>query len=402
MDTKPTSLRLQFFLFLGAVACTACAGSINDSTFNNFLADTFKLSADQRGWLELPRELPGFLVVAMTGVLAALPVTRVGTVGALGFIIGMIGLIFLGASYWPMVLMMMIASSGQHLVMPVSASIALALGNPGNRGKRMGQMGAFETVGIILGTGFVWLFFDKVHPQYRMGFLAAAIMASFSFILYSFMYIPHLHQPRSKFVFRKKFTLYYLLELLFGARKQVFLTFGPWVLINVYNEPASAIASLFMIAAIIGIVFKPLVGMAIDKLGERCILIIDGLALIFVCIGYGYALRLTDNADHARILASACFIADNLLFALGSARAIYLSRLTDSPQEITSTLAMGISINHIVSMSIPVLAGTIWKLFGYEKVFLSAAVLALIVSGLATFVPGKKKLRKTAQPASAA
>jgi MFS family permease len=396
METTNKSLRPQFFLFLAAVACMAAASNINDSIFNNFLSDTFKLTAGGRGWLELPRELPGFLVVAMTGLLAALPVTRLGAVGAFGYVCGAIGLALFGSSYWPMVGMMMISSCGAHLTMPVTSSIALALGNENNRGRRMGQTGVMETLGVILGTGFVWIFFDKHHPQYQLGFFCAAAVAAGAGIIYTMMHIPHLHQPRAKIVFKKKYWLYYSLELLFGARKQIFITFGPWVLITVYHRPANSIANLLMIAAIIGIAFKPLVGMAIDRFGERKLMIIDGLALIFVCLGYGYAGRVAHTPVTALLIASGCYIADNLLFALGSARAIYLSRMTTDHQEITSTLAMGVTINHMVSMTIPALAGIIWIKFGYERVFLAASVLAILVSLLALWVPGKKTMASKA------
>lgn len=390
MTDKPASLRPQFILFLCAVGCMAAAGGVNDSIFNNFLKDTFALSPKARGLLELPRELPGFLVVAMAGVLAALPVTRLGGVGALGIIVGMVGLAFLGTTYHIMVLMMMLASAGQHLIMPVSDSIALAMGNETNRGKRMGQMGAVSTLGTILGTGFVWLFFSRATPQYHTGFLIAAGIAAVAGLLFMRMHIPHLHQPRSKLVFRRKYLLYYVLELLYGARKQIFLTFGPWVLITVYHRPASSIASLLMIAAFIGIVFKPFVGWAIDRFGERKIMITDGVLLIFVCLGYGYAKAITGNEKTALLIASVCYIADNLLFTLSAARAIYLSRLTDSPQEITSTLAMGVSVNHAASMIIPLVIGMIWMHFSYRTVFAAAAVLALIVAVCSYLVPARR------------
>jgi len=115
----------------------------------------------------------------------------------------------------------------------------------------------------------------------------------------------------------------------------------------------------------------------------------DGVVLAVVCIGYGYALRLTGDPVSALRIARACFIADNLLFALGSARAVYISRLTDSPQEITSTLAMGVSINHAVSMTIPAAAGAIWTAFGYERVFLAASLLAVGIAAVSGFVPAK-------------
>ena len=63
--------------------------------------------------------------------------------------------------------------------------------------------------------------------------------------------------------------------------------------------------------------------------------------------------------------------------------------LADTPQELTSTLAMGVSVNHIASMTIPALAGAIWVAFGYQRVFLAAAAMALLISGLSSLVPGK-------------
>jgi len=380
-------------LFFAAVACLTIAGGIHDSIFNNFLSDTFSLSADQRGWLEFPRELPGLLVVLMSGILCMLPVTRVGMVAAWIFAAGMVGMAAFGDVFSSMLGMMILGSAGLHLSQPVGSSVILALSDDHNRGKRMGQAGAAGTIGIVLGTGLVWLFFDKQTPAYRTGFLMVAVMCLFAGAFYAVMKVPHLDQPRARLVVRKRFWLYYLLEFIFGARKQIFITFGPWVLIRVYGLPATSIAGLLMIAAIIGIVFNPLAGIAIDRFGERTVMICDGLVLAIVCIGYGYAAFLTDDAVHARWLACVCFVFDDLLFALGAARAIYLSRLAADPQELNATLALGVSVNHIASMTIPAVAGAVWVGFGYERVFLAAAVFALGISLISTRVPPKPRLR---------
>jgi len=90
-----------------------------------------------------------------------------------------------------------------------------------------------------------------------------------------------------------------------------------------------------------------------------------------------------------RLLHKISFICDNLLFSLGTARTTYLARLTESHQEITSTLAMGISINHIASMIIPAIVGLIWIVYGFEQVFLAAACLALAIAGISSLVPPK-------------
>ena len=221
-----------------------------------------------------------------------------------------------------------------------------------------------------------------------MGFLCAAGAAAVAGIIYGLMHIPRLHRPRAKLVIRRKYSLYYVLEFFFGARKQIFLTFGMWVLIRIYQQPASTIAALLVTASAIGIVFKPLAGLAIDRFGERAVLVVDGLILAVVCMGYGYAGHVAGPAT-ALTIVKICFISDNLLFSLGTARTTYLSRLTDSHQEITSTLAMGVSINHIASMLIPALAGFVWVVYGFEQVFLGAACLALAIVAISSLVPPK-------------
>lgn len=390
------SNRRQLFLFFGACCCVSMAMGMHDSVFNNYLSDTFALSAEARGFLELPRELPGFLVFVTAGLLAALPVTGVGIVGALAMAAGLIGLGLCGSTFWLMVLVMMLASAGMHLLQPVGSTIALGLADEHNRGWRMAQTGLVDTFGSLMGAGLVLLLFGRTGSHYHRWFLIAAALCVMGSLFYSRMHIPHLHKARPRMVVRGKFWLYYALEFVFGARKQIFITFGPWVLIRVYGLPATSMAGLMMTASLIGLVFKPLAGRAIDRFGERAVLVADGLMLIFVCVGYGYAKQIMDTPDAARALACACFVADNLLFALGSGRAIYLSRMTESPQELSSTLGLGVSINHIVSMTIPMVAGAIWVSFGYERVFLCAAGLALCNALLATRMPGHKRVTLSA------
>ncbi len=388
----PKTAKRQLFLFYAALACTAAATGVHDSTFNNFLKDTFHLSADARGMLEFPREMPGFLVVMTTGLLCMLPLTRVGLVGTTLTAFGLAGMALLGGTFAPMVVMMFTISAGQHLLQPIGQSIVLGLSDEHNRGARLGQAAGVATMFTALGTGMVWWLMDKSAPQYRAAFTCAAVVFGAGGLFYFLMHIPHLHAPRQRMVIKRKFSLYYLLESLAGARKQIFLTFGPWVLIQVYGLPAPSIAGLLMISSLIGIVFKPMAGMVMDRIGERTVMILDGLVLAFVCLGYGYAQKVIPDPDWARRAACCCYIADEMLFALGNARAVYLSRLVDSPQELNSSLAMGVSINHIASMTIPIVAGTVWVVWGYERLFFAAALFAVVLAMVATRVPGRGRV----------
>lgn len=387
--------RAQLALFFAATASLFAGAIIYESVFPKYLLDTFGISAAARGWLEFPRELPGLLVVVMTGALCAVPVTRLGVIGVVVFAAGMLGLVAFGGGWWPMVVLMVLASAGMHLLQPVNASVAIALSTPENRGRRMGQMGFMTTLGTIVGAGGVWLLWNEEHPQYRVAFLATALILMVCAGFYAWLHIGHLHRRRARFVWNRKFRLYYWMEFLFGARKQIFLTFGPWVLIEVYGEEAGAIAGLHMVAAVIGLGFKPLAGWAIDRFGERRVLMFDGIALAGVCLGYGYSLHLLGSPERALPVAAGCFVADSLLFALGTGRAVYMSRLASTPEEVTATLSMGVSINHIASMLIPGIAGSLWVWLGYENVFLAGAVLALVMTAVCSLVPPRGAIVET-------
>ena len=388
------ALRKQILLFFVAAACMAAATGMHESFFNNFLSDRFQIDAEVRGVLEFPRELPGFLVVVTAGVLAGISVTRVAAVGAGVFVAGMFGMVLLGDVYWRMVAMMVLGSVGMHLLQPIRTTIAIGLSRPENRGKRLGQLGMVSTVAQIGGCGAIWLLFHFSGAPYRVAFAMAGALAVVSLVVYARMHVPHLVERRARFLMRRRYSLYYVLECLFGARKQIFITFGAWVLIKVYGEPTKTIAMLWIVASAVGVVAKPMAGAAIDRFGERVVLVADGVMLAVVCVGYGYAFLMTGDMAAARWIVYGCFVADNVLFSLGAARSVYVSRLAHSPVEISSTLSVGITLNHAVSMVVPVLAGWAWVRFGYERVFLAAAMFALCIAAVASLVPKRDHLRE--------
>ena len=141
-----------------------------------------------------------------------------------------------------------------------------------------------------------------------------------------------------------------------------------------------------VIAGIGNLAFRPWLGKMIDRFGERPILMLDGVALGLICLGYGYAEWLLGH-DTGRWLAYVCFVLDDMLFAVGDARTIYAARIAKSKEEITSTLALGVTIDHTVSMSIPALGGFAWIAWDYPTVFLGAAVVAVFVFITASRVP---------------
>jgi len=358
---------------------------IFETTFNNYLSDTFAITAEARGKLEFPRELPGFLVTLMGGALFFLTETRLGVLSALGIAAGIIGLALTGDDYARMMVFMVIWSAGNHLLMPVTSTIALSLAPPNKRAARMGQIGAVGMAATIVGATIVWAGMQYIDIGYRGTFLIAAGGAAAAAVFVGFIRpLPKRVGRRPKLVLKRRYGLFYLLNVFSGARKQIFMTFGVWVLIKVFEQPAYTIAKLWIVASALGILVQPQLGKLIDRVGERAILMANAIIIIIICLGYGFAHLLP--IAHPVWVVYVCYIIDHLVFATAMARATYLDKIAEHEDDIHASLSVGVSIDHAVSMSIPALGGIAWVVYGYPWVFAGAAAIAVLDLTAAGFI----------------
>lgn len=374
----------QLRLFLIGIACLGIAGGIFETTFNNYVSDVHDISADARGFLEFPRELPGFLTAVMAGMLFFLPETMIAAVCAIAVGIGMIGLALWGGQWWLMLGFMILWSCGAHLSMPVRSSLSMLLASDARKGRRLGQVSGTALAAMLFGCACVWIALQYLEAGYTGVLLIGGVAALAASIAFFAMRMPNAHLKRPRFVWHRRYWLFYVLALLFGARKQIFVTFGPWVLIRVFDQEAYVIAKLWIAGSMLGVVLHPLLGRIIDRFGERKVLVTDSLLVLLICCGYGFAHRLESRSAALWVLY-ACYVADQLLFGVNMARTTYLSRIAVKPEHLAPTLSLGISINHAVSMSLPALGGILWVAHGHSAVFIFAggvAVLMLIFSSL--------------------
>lgn len=377
----------QLLLFLAAIVFLGVANGIYETTFNNFLQDTFDLSAQARGHLEFPRELPGFLVAVLAGALFFLPETRVAAVATLTACCGMIGLATVGYKWPLMIASIVLWSAGVHVMMPLRQALGLSLAHPDRQGARLGQVAGFGTAAIVIGASFVWLGTEYFSASYRVLFWIAAGLVMLASVVFLRMHTTTgLSQRRPKFVFRQRYRLFYILSILFGARKQVFITFGPWVLVKVFQQSASTIAKLWITSSMLGVFINPRLGRAVDRFGERVILMADAVLLVGICLGYGFAESVLPGPWALRVLYM-CFVLDQLLFAVGMARTTYLRKIAANEDDVTATLSLSVSIDHAVSMSLPSLGGLIWAKYGYPWVFVGAACVGLMTLWTTSRIP---------------
>ncbi len=364
-------------MFLAATFVFGFSQSIVDSTFNNFLNETFFIDNLQRGLLELPRELPGLLTIVISAILFFLCSRRQAVVANVLCAAGILLIGLFSPTFSVMLIWLFIFSIGQHLFIPLNQSIGMELAVEGETGKRLGQFSAVANVAMIIGSFAVFIGFKFLNLDFKISYIVAFLgflaVAALIFMMKKDEPIP----VRMKFQLRREYKLYYWLTVLYGTRKQLFLTFAPWVLVTVFQQKTQVLATLLTIGGVIGIFFKPMLGKAIDKLGEKLILASEAAILIFVCIGYGFAKSIFPETT-AIYVVFACYIIDQMLVAVSMARATYLQKIAVAPEDVSQTLTMGVSIDHIFSIAIALLSGFVWVKWGYQYVFLLGAVIAAV------------------------
>jgi len=358
-------------LFFGA------ASGIVMSTFNNYLAEIHHLGAEARGWIELPRELPGLLLVLVAGAL--LTVMRESQMAAAAMILsafGAIGLGFLSPNHAWLVVFVVVYSLGDHIIFAVEGPIGLKLSMGGKEGRRLGQFGGARNLGTILGVGTIYFLARALGDRFEIFFAVAAGCALVAGIFYAGLKVGSTDTPSRRLVFKRRYSLFYAISALFGIRKQIFLAFGVWVLVEIHGVPVSTIALLYFIAATLGVVFRPLLGDVIDWLGERTVLATDELLLLVICLAYAFASELLPEPYDLWLLYGA-YVFDSVLFALRIARTTYLKKIAEDPTDITPTISTGITIDHAVATTLPILSGYIWEAYGFQWVFLLAGAIAV-------------------------
>lgn len=370
----------DFLLFLLVGIFLGIGQSVDGSTLNNFLKDRFDFLIMQRTLLEIPRELPGLLVFIFTAFLFALGDIRIAALANLAAAVGMFLLGIIPYNFFLMLMVVFIYSSGQHLFMPLFNTIGMSFAKDGQYGRKLGQVSAANTASLVVSSAALWVLFKYFNISYTFSFTLGALAFLAAAILLTRMNHRRTDQIKTRFVFRKEYKLYYWLSILYGARKQIFITFAPWVLVDVFKQKVTTLTMLFFIISVLGIFVKPLIGHLIDKIGERIVLSVEAGMLFIICLGYAFAEDLFSGMA-AVALVSSCYVLDQTLSSVGMARATYIRKIAVKPEDVSPTLSFGLSIDHSVSMFIPALGGLVWYSTGpagYKYVFLGGAVIALI------------------------
>lgn len=385
----------DFLLFLIAGVFLGVAQSVDGSTLTNYLKEHFGMLIIHRSALEFPRELPGLLVVLTIGSLAFLGGdVRISVAANALAAVGMFCLGIIPPQYALIIVVIFIYSMGQHIFMPLSGSIGMSFAEYDGMGKILGRLSSVGNIAVVISSAALWALYKFAHISFSTAFTIGAVAFLIAAILMCFIRPTQTVRVRKRFVYRKEYRLYYWLCMLYGARKQIFITFGPWVLVEVFKQPVATMTLLFFIVAVIGIFVKPWVGHMIDKVGERVVLSTEAFLFFLTCLGYAFAEDLF-SPSVAIGLIYVCYVTDFTLDSVYMARVTYMKKIALIPEDVSPSLSLGTSVDHLVTLFLPILGGIAWYKGGpggYKYVFLGGAVVAFL-----NFVSSRKiRIRQSA------
>ncbi|MGI6400604.1 MAG: MFS transporter [Thermoguttaceae bacterium] len=374
-------------LFL-SIAMTALGYGLYKGVFDNYLVEAAGMNQFDKGVTEFFRELAGALLVFMLALLYRFSASQIFKIGGVLTLLGML----LQASIPPSKILITIAifvySAGEHLQLGMRSVLTMDYAKAKRSGVALGWQNSVVQIGNLAGFLIIipaFLLADSIK-LYRPVFMAAAFFTALSFILaLGLRSEAHTDTSGRRFYFRRKFTKYYMLELFYGARKQVFFTFGPYVLVLFYGASAAAISALFAISAVACFLFSPLVGKIIDRIGYKPVMIFDTLILGVVCFFYGFAHHLFPMKV-AFYVCCVNYVLDSVISLAAMASNVYVRDCSDDANEMRATISTGVSVNHFITILVAFFGGWVWQKLGIETLFVLSAILGLCNSAFAATI----------------
>ena len=370
-----------FLLFIMAIAMPI-AFNVWSALLNNFVVEVADFDGSDIGLLHTVREVPGFLAV---GVILLIMFIREQTLGLISLAI--LGIATAITAYFPsmsgLLIITLISSFGFHYFETVNQSLQL---------QWLPKEKAPQIIGLLAGVGSLATLFAylgiivgwyKLELSFNFLYLSSGGLTTL-IAVFCLLFFPNFKtktKQTTKLVLRRRYWLYYALQFLSGARRQIFVVFAGFMMVEKFGFEVHQLTALFLINLVVNIFAAPLFGYFIAQFGERRALLVEyfGLACVFMAYGGIYLF------DWGVVLASILFVLDHLFFGLKMALKTYFQKIS-APEDIAPTAAVAFTINHIAAIFLPVLLGLLW-LVSPAIVFILAAFLAFLSFLLALLVP---------------
>lgn len=344
--------------------------------FNNFAVDQVGISGLQVGGIQSIREIPGFLSLLIVYLLLFVKEYRLSAISIL--VVGL-GITFTGffPSFWGLVFTTFIFSLGYHYFETTNNSLTLQYFSTKDSPRVLANQQSWKAITNI-GIG-AFILITAHFVTIKINFLILGLLV-ITIGVYALFWKPtkkDLPIQNKGIIFHKKYWLFYTLNLLSGARRQIFVVFAVFMFVERFHFTVVNITILFIINNIISYFTAPLIGKAINKYGEHALLTTEYISMIVVFLGYAFV-------NNVAVITS-LYIVDNIFFSCAMGINTFFQKMGDK-KDIAPSMAMGFTINHISAVIFPVLGGALWMI-SFRLPFLMGVGFAITSLILVQFIP---------------
>jgi len=345
---------------------------------NNFVIEKAHFTGVEIGILQSLREIPGFLAFT---VIYALLFIKEQRLALISLAVTSLGVFITG--FFPSVLGLylttILMSVGFHYYETLNQSLTLQWIEKDKAAHFMGRILSVKAIASLLAFSSIWLLMEKFTWNYQITYALFGCIGLLMtlFLTLAFKHFPEKTPQTKKLVLRKQYWLFYVLTFFSGARRQIFVVFAGFLMVEKFHYSVADISALFLINYVFNWLFAAKIGKLIGKIGERATLRFEYIGLIVIFISYG----LVENAN----IAAALYVIDHLFFALAIAIKTYFQKIA-KPEDIAASAGVSFSINHIAAVVIPALLGMLW-IIQSAWVFYIGAGFALCSLALAMLIP---------------
>lgn len=377
----PIWRRPETLLFLMAIAMPL-SFSTWSALLNNFVVEAANFDGSDIGLLHSVREIPGFFAI---GVIAIILFMREQVLALVS--LALLAVATMVTAWFPsmagLLTITMLSSIGFHYYETVNQSLQLQWLPKDRAPQMLGKLLAAGSGATLVAYVAIVLTWEAWDLSYNLVYMVSGGL-TLLITAYCAIAIPQFESPNpqvKKFILRKRYWLYYALQFMSGARRQIFLVFAAFMMVERFGFEVHEVTALFLINYMANMVLAPLIGKAVHRWGERNALCFEYVGLITVFLAYGGIYWF----GWGLVLAATLYVIDHLFFAMALAMKTYFQKIAD-PGDIAPTAAVAFTINHIAAVFLPAALGLLW-LVSPAAVFGLAASMACVSLILATLIP---------------
>jgi hypothetical protein len=352
--------------------------SVWQALLNNFVIERAAFTGAEIGILQSLREVPGFLAFTAVFMLLVIREQRFALASLLVMSVGVALTPFFPTVYG-LYATTVLMSLGFHYFETINKSLTLQWIEKAETPHFMGRALAVKAAGALLAYSSIWVLME----WFDVGFTAMYLLAGtigVAITLGLWLVFPHFPEgaiQHKKLVLRSRYWLYYALTFLSGARRQIFMVFAGFMMVEKFGYSAADISLLYLANYVFNLFFAVRIGSWVGRAGERTALRVEYIGLIIVFTSYAFV--------ESAAVAAGLYIIDHLFFALSIAINTYFQKISD-PQDIAATSSVSFTINHIAAVFIPAMLGIVW-LSSPSTVFLVGSAIAIASLVLCSLIP---------------